>query len=271
MLLAKRPRLCLDRKSNAGGRPDEMIDVPTTRPAHTVPHHPPAAGQPLQGTPDRSLRVGTQTPAIGDALRTARPPKQAGSEQEEREDHERISPDPRSAQADEEDQRPGEQISVASDSMSILLTTRVGHAWREHTAASLELSARQLSCCKVVTVSAHGAPAAGVAAPPGTDAKRNTVTPRLRVILTINVLRQGVQRTVRVTNRILPQSPFATARTRTAPFRPDRQHRRVSPAWLVTQVEREAAERCPRGWPSAAGFHQFGPCLRRGSGRRLCP
>ncbi len=33
----------------------------------------------------------------------------------------------------------------------------------------------------------------------------------------------------------------------------------------------EAAERRPRGWPSTAGFHQFGPWLRRGSGGRLCP
>ena len=33
----------------------------------------------------------------------------------------------------------------------------------------------------------------------------------------------------------------------------------------------EAAERRPRGRPSIAGFHQFGPCLRRGSGGRLCP
>ena len=33
----------------------------------------------------------------------------------------------------------------------------------------------------------------------------------------------------------------------------------------------EAAERRPRGRPSAAGFHQFGPCLRRGSGGCLCP
>ena len=33
----------------------------------------------------------------------------------------------------------------------------------------------------------------------------------------------------------------------------------------------EAAERRPRGRPSTAGFHQFGPCLRRGSGARLCP
>jgi hypothetical protein len=33
----------------------------------------------------------------------------------------------------------------------------------------------------------------------------------------------------------------------------------------------EAAERRPRGRPSTAGFHQFGPCLRRGSGGRVCP
>jgi hypothetical protein len=33
----------------------------------------------------------------------------------------------------------------------------------------------------------------------------------------------------------------------------------------------DAAERRPRGRPSTAGFHQFGPCLRRGSGGRLCP
>jgi hypothetical protein len=33
----------------------------------------------------------------------------------------------------------------------------------------------------------------------------------------------------------------------------------------------EAAERRPRGRPSTAGFHQFGPCLGRGSGGHLCP
>jgi hypothetical protein len=155
VLLVKRPRFGLDRKSDAGRRPDEMIDVPTARPAHTVPHFPPAVGQPPQSMLDRSLCVGTHTPAVGDALRTAGPPKQGGPEKEEREDSERVSPDPRSAQAGEEDQCPAEQISVASDSMPVLLTTREGHAWREHTATSLELDGRQLSCCKVVTVLAH--------------------------------------------------------------------------------------------------------------------
>jgi hypothetical protein len=32
-----------------------------------------------------------------------------------------------------------------------------------------------------------------------------------------------------------------------------------------------AAERRPCGRPSTAGFHQFGPCLRRGSSGHLCP
>jgi hypothetical protein len=162
VLLAKRPRFGLDRRSNSGRRPDEMIDVPTARPAHTVPHHPSAVGQPAQSMLDRSLCVGTHTPAVGDALRTAGPPKQGGPEREKREDHERVSPDPRSAQADEENQHPAEQISVASDSMSVLLTTREGHASREHTATSLEPGDRQLSCCKFVTVLAHQAGAAGL-------------------------------------------------------------------------------------------------------------
>jgi hypothetical protein len=116
-----------------------MVDVATTWPPHPVPHDPPSAGQALQGKPDRSLRVGANTPPCGEALRPAYRPREAGAEQEEPESHQHVSPAPRSSQGGEQDQGGGERVDDASDEMTVLLTTRIAHGWREHTAASHEL------------------------------------------------------------------------------------------------------------------------------------
>jgi len=48
------------------------------------------------------------------------------------------------------------------------------------------------------------------------------------------------------------------AGTRAAPYRPDQQRRRVSPAWLVTQAERKPPSGRPRGRPSTAGSTNSG-------------
>jgi hypothetical protein len=74
--------------------------------------------------------------------------------------------------------------------MSILLATRVGHVWSEHTAASLELGARQLSCCKVVTVgSPFGCRGRRPSSARTRATQRKTAALRLGVTLTVYVLR----------------------------------------------------------------------------------
>ena len=67
--------------------------------------------------------------------------QRAGNEQEEREDHERVSPAPRRAQGDEQDppRQPVHSRRFGRRGVGTADDARWVMGWREHTAASLEL------------------------------------------------------------------------------------------------------------------------------------